>query len=369
MAGRSSKLNLGSKVATTLAIIGAQPGCGLLTSDSSSTPPDQGAGGTGREPANPGEAGGGAGGGLVIELPCSVESAALEAQAIPFPTGRPRIFFSWTTEEQAAELRAGETLFSRSEREGMGRGYAFTALAEWVETRSELDSEYYVPRVELARLIGDELFVTARYAWTNTWAARLGWPGEEYGDQLLRIELEPDAWIVQFDGSMLEVLDQNDVAVPIEEALAQPERIGALYFLRTNEAGGFYCDTFGAIGGGGGYREFVLGNLAMVREWSLGTEAIRAALDDDIAMLEQLVALLTDCPPPEHYDEWNGNVVCGWLYSYHSGATLPRSYEDALALPSELYYPSPDRLQVLIDALSASRFEPDPLIVEPNESP
>ena len=370
MSGRSKQLRLGSKVATTLAIIGAQPGCGLITSDSTSTPPDQGTGGSGREPANPSQAG--AGGALSIDVSCPVEGEALAAQAVPFPSGRPRIFYSWTTAEQAAELRAGETLFSRSEREGMGRGYAFTALAEFATTHADIDSDYYAPRAELARIIGEDLFVTARYAWTNTWATRLGTPDEDYGDQLLRIELDPEAWIVQFDGSMLEVYDQNDVPVPIEEALAHPERIGAVYFMRSEYAGGPYCDTFGGgYGGeGAGYREFVLGNLAMVREWSLGTDAIRAAIEDDVALLEELRSLLVDCPPAEYYAGWEGDVVCGWWgYSYSPRDTSPRFYEDALSLPSELYYPTPDRLQGVIDALVDALFEPDPLIVEPNESP
>ncbi len=41
---------------------------------------------------------------------------------------RSAVFYSWTTDEQVEELRAGGPLFSRSERPGMGRGLAFTDL-------------------------------------------------------------------------------------------------------------------------------------------------------------------------------------------------------------------------------------------------
>ena len=361
-------VRLSSKLATTLAIVGAQPGCGVTSSDASPTTGDP-------VPPDAAAAGAGAGGEIALEgIPCVEERQLAEQlladQAILFPSGKPRVFYSWTTEEQAAELRAGTPLFSRSEREGLGRGYAFTALADYAEVSAQSSQPDPQQRAELARLIGEELFATARYAWTNAWATRLGWPGEDYGDQLLRIELEPEAWIVQFDGSILTVLDQQGEIVAIEAALAQPERIGAVYFLRSSAADGPSCGTFGGEGGGGGYREFILGNLAMVREWSLGTEALHAVLEDDIAALEQLAELLETCPSPsDYYEGWNADVLCGWYIGNEYGGPTPRTYEDALALPSELYYPSPDRLRTLLDTLRGSLFEPDPWVVAPNESP
>ncbi len=350
-------------IAAVLSLAAAQPACGLVTSDvwsndDSALPPGADAGTDAADAAVPD---------VSLDeqtddgLPAcatAVENPVLASEAIAFPTGRPRVFYSWTTEEQIAELRAGAALFNRSEREGLGRGYALTALAEFASSGTRADQE-------LARLIGEDLFINLRYAWTNPWATRLGWPGEDYGNQLIRIVLEPEAWIVVFDGWNLQVLDANDQEVPIEDALAQPERIGALYFLRGERAGGPVCGTF--AGGDGGYREFVLGNLAMVEEWSVGTETILTQLDTDIGALEELIAVLSACQANVDTAMWNADVVCYWQGQWPAGALRP--YEDALALPSELYLPTMDHLQSLVDTLRADRFEPDPLVVDPNESP
>lgn len=333
--------------ATLVAVVSAQPGCGAVSEDSAvgaaggGTPPT-------RQPGTPGDGGGtvvlgGTGGTATV---CTAGSDALAAQSVPFPSGSPRVFYSWTTAEQVAELRAGGPLFSRTERDGLGRGYAFTALATFA-TSSE------TPAGELARVIGEELFVNARYGWTNTWGTHLGWPGESYGGSLIRIELAAEAWIVQFDGYNLMVLDAEGNEVALEAALATPERIGALYFLRGESAGGPTCGTF--FGGSNGYREFVLGNPAMVARWSVTTSEILAQLDADIAAIDELAASLAGCEVPAYTESWNAEVVCGWTYQWSEPG-----YESALAMPSELYYPTPERLLALVASLRNARFVVDP---------
>lgn len=365
-----------SGIAAVIALVAAQPACGLITSDGgldqepgteTGLPAPVDAGLTAGDAADGAEAADAVGldvseAGQSDVLPhctAAIENPVLASEAIPFPTGRPRIFYSWTTEEQIAELRAGGELFSRSEREGLGRGYAFTALAEFAAAGSTGLAG------DLARLLGEYLFINIRYAWTNPWATRLGWPGEDYGNQLVQIVLDPAAWIVVFDGYQLQVLDGNDEVVPIEDALAQPERIGALYFLRGEGAGGPLCGTF--LAGDGGYREFVLGNVAMVEQWSIGTDAILAQLDADIGALEAMIELLSDCSLEANYNDWNAEIVCHW--EYRESTSPGRIYEDALALPSASYVPTAENLQALVDTLRADRFEPDPLVVHPNEPP
>src|SRR6478752_4554284 len=176
--------------------------------------------------------------------------------------GRQRVFYSWTTSEQVDELRAGGELFSRSERPGMGRGLLFDDLAKYAEP------DMYDPE-RLANLLGTELFAKARFAWTNPWATLLGFPGESYGDQLLRIELKPEAWIASFDATGLRVYDGEGKLLSWEVVMANPERIGAIYYASSAAAGAPYCGTFsqGAVA----FREFALGNLQMVERWSLGT--------------------------------------------------------------------------------------------------
>jgi hypothetical protein len=341
-------------LAGTLVAIGAQQACGLTTSDSSSVNeprPDSGvtadAGGT---TPDAGDAG------ATLDAGCAVPRAEVElfvGHAVPFPSGAPRVFYSWTTAEQVAELRANQVLFSRTEREGLGPGYAFEALANFSTSGTELEHQ-------LARVLGEELFVTARFAWTNAWATRLGIGGEDYGDQLLTIRLRPEAWMVIFDGTSLYVRDASDQQVPREEALATPERIGGIYFLRGGAIGGPSCNpTF--FEGADGYREFILGNIGMVEEWSLGTEALRQHLESEIARLEQFIALLRACPQEMYSAGWNRDVVCGWAPTPYA------TYENTLALPSELYFRDPNRLVQLVATLRAALFEIEPLVVRPND--
>jgi hypothetical protein len=268
----------------------------------------------------------------------------------------PLVFYSWTTAEQVAELRANSVLFSRSERTGLGRGLVFDTLANLATNRQDDTGK-------LAKLLGEQLFITARFGWTNHWATRMGWSGEQYGDQLIRIELKPEAWIVEFDGVNFSVTDVNHQYVPPEQIFATPERIGAIYFLRGSSAGGPSCGTF-CCSGGNGFREFVLGNLAMVKQWSLGTQDIQQKLGDDIAKLKILLSLLQACPPAPYSDTWNAEVVCNWYYSY--GGMLS-GYLQSLSLPSEYYYPTPDTLTTLINTLESDPFTVDPFVV--NVSP
>jgi hypothetical protein len=343
-------------VVGALVVVGVPAGCGP----------------TGSNTGEPGDAGGGSdaapdldasgdasdvdgSGGRAEDPECPLDPASdpFKDQAIPFPTGLPRQFYSWTTEEQVDELRAGAALFSRPERDGLGRGFALESLAEFALAGSD-------PVHELAGILEADLFATARYAWTNPWATRLGVPGEDYGDQLLAIRLRPEAWTASFDGVELSVWDTDDQPIPLEEVLASPERIGAIYFQRGATLGGPACGTFSE--GGNGYREFILGNLGMVEQWSLGTVTLLERLQADIALIEQFAELLRACPNAGYYDEWNADVACSW-----SRALFRPAYDSALSMPSALYYPDADVIDQLVNTLKADLFEIDPLVVTPDD--
>jgi len=199
---------------------------------------------------------------------------------------KPRVFYSWTTDEQVAELRAGGPLFSRSESPGKGRGLAMTQLAAYGAKGSGLVNQ-------LATTLADRVFAKARFAWPNPWATLMGWPGETYGNQLLQVTLRPEAWIAFFYGSgSLVVYDSNHQPVAIETAAASPERIGAIYFQSEVDVDGNYtnCSEGTFSQGGVAFREFVLGNLQMVQSWSLATPEIAARLAADIAALRRPLA-------------------------------------------------------------------------------
>lgn len=263
-----------------------------------------------------------------------------------------RVLYSWTTPEQVEELRRDRVLLTRSETAGLGRGYAFTSI-------DELAARGTGPANQLLARLSGELFTKVRYAWTNAWSTRMGWPGEDYGDQLLRIVLKPDAWIVVVsDGVGMAVIDMNNEVVPIEQALAQSDRIGAVYFYKVDIQG---RDTFSKCSGG--YREFILGNEAMIEEWSLGTEAIRDQLAEDATMIEALLEEVRADPPALNAADFNALVACQWDYQ---PVTSLDAYARCLSMPSENYAPLPAQLAALAEALRAGLFEPDPLIVTPS---
>jgi hypothetical protein len=267
--------------------------------------------------------------------------------------GEQRVFYSWTTDEQVAELRAGSELFSRSERPGQGRGLLFDSLASFAEA-TESDE------AKLAATLANDTFAKARFAWPNPWATVLGFPGETYGNQLLKIELSPQAWIAYFDGRSLRVFDEKNAPVPIETALAAPLRIGAIFHVSQAEAGGNYCGSFRS--GGIGFREFALGNIAMVARWSLATAEIGQRIQDDIAELrafEEQLACIGDT------SGWSSDVSCTWSGSFSPQARV--SYDLSLGLPSELYRPSWANLEALIAVLEASLPTGEPLVVTPGE--
>ncbi|HYP91359.1 MAG TPA: hypothetical protein VEQ59_24500, partial [Polyangiaceae bacterium] len=227
-----------------------ESGSGGSSSDGGSSSGGSGSGGTGVVIIGDPEVGG-----RSPNADCT-DDALFENQVVDISQiGSQRVFYSWTTSEQVAELRAGGELFSRSERPGMGRGVLFTELAAYAEPGLD-DAE------KLANLLGTELFAKARFAWTNPWATVLGFPGENYGDQLLRIELKPDAWIAVFDESGLSVLDAENEQLPWETVMASPERIGAIYHVSSAVDITVRCGTF--VQGGAEFREFALGNLQMV---------------------------------------------------------------------------------------------------------
>jgi hypothetical protein len=266
--------------------------------------------------------------------------------------GPQRKFYSWTTQEQIAELRAGTELFSRSERAGEGRGLLFVSLEALAASGSD-------PMAVLAGALVNDVFAKARYAWTNPWATLLGFPGESYGDQLLQIELRPEAWIARMENGQLSVVDAEGTPVSLEQALATPERIGAIFHAAPGDDSKVHCGTFsqGAVG----YREFALGNSSMVARWSLATPEIAERLQSDAQTLRALADELDGQYVPV---DWSQTASCDWGNGYYCAGGL-HDYDLSVCLPSELYRPSPENLEALVAALEAIAPTGEPLVVTP----
>ena len=331
----------------------ARAGSGGVTTN---TPPSAGAGGTSGLV--------GLGGTSVIQPPCQlVESGApiFAGRGVSNLTPARRELFSWTTAEQAAEIRAGGVLMTRTEREGLGPGYAMEVLAKVANGGLPTDP-VFAAQAQLAALLSGPRFEKARYAWSEPWATRVGWPGEDYGNKLLRIMLREDAWLAVYDSGSLSVVDMSNLDVPVEDALARPERLAGVFFIQGGGDGGPECGgSFRS--GGDGYREFIIGNEAMIEEWSLGTSEIRARIEADAARVQGFFERMRPCPPTQDAHRWNLDVCCAWNHDPYDGEL--NAYEAALAIPSAKYLPQAAPLAALLQALEDSLFEPDPFVVEP----
>ncbi len=309
-----------------------------------------------------GSAGSGAGAPSSLPVPPCVQplvSAPVFADQL-FDRGAPapRELFSWTTPEQAAAIRKDQQLFTLEEAQGLGSGFAFTYLAQLAQTAPEPTQQ------QLAGLLSGELFAKKRYAWPEPWATRMGWPGEDYGNQLLRVVLKAEAWVVVVAQGRLQVFDLENRAVAVADAIASPSRIGAIFYVKDAVVGGPTCGG-SFLDGGNGYREFILGNLDMVEEWSIGTQSIRDRLSANIEQLTRFFEKMRSCPATVAATQWNLQVVCSWDALPVPPESEVFAYEQALAIPSANYLPVPAQVARIIDTLRGDLFEPDPLVVKP----
>jgi hypothetical protein len=194
----------------------------------------------------------------------------------------------------------------------------------------------------------------------------VGWPGETYGDQLVRVLLRQEAWLARYRDGQLDVVDMDNAPVAAADVLAHPERLAGVFFVRDAAAGGPTC--YGSFRSGDhGYREFIIGNEAMIEEWSLGTAEIRDRLASDLALVQTFFDRVRPCPEREDVASWNVEVVCSWSYGTSAMPQVSElsAYQAALAMPSPGYLPAAQPLATLIEALQASLFEPDPFVVKP----
>jgi hypothetical protein len=300
-------------------------------------------------------------GGTVVTPGGSSGSAGMQTlpplftdQVVLNATPAHRTLYSWTVPEQIAALRSDRIVLTTAEQQGKGRGYAFTLLDSMAAAGT-------LPEHELMAVLSAQ-FEKLRYAWPYPWATRMGWPGEDYGSELVRMVLRPEAWLAHFheDGTFA-VFDLENRPVAIEDALATPERIAAIYFVKTT-----FMDYGSFSECSGGYREFIVGNEAMIEEWSVGTEEMRAVLVADAERMEALLPRIREFPIDGYGTSFSANIPCLWRGS-PSLEGEQAAYEQSLALPSPYYQPTPANIANIAETLRASLFEPDPLIVRPPE--
>jgi hypothetical protein len=307
----------------------------------------------------------------------------------------PRLeLYAWMTDEDAAQIREAKLLFSAS---SSAPAAALTLLSQLGQSA---DGE-----APLARALSQS-FALSRFAWPEPWAIRMGVAGTDPGGQLIRIELDQTAWFAVIGSEQMSVHDSRNELVPQATALAQPERIGAIFFdTSPNCVEG--CPNLQSTDPRTAFRGFLVGNLALVSEWSIGTQQIRDRLSANADQLTRFLNNTRSCPTTMDFSDWNQTVLASWTqleletspaavgaagvggeaaadgvgagFGGLSGldvlggfggsgvdvASEEFAYENALAIPSADYLSAPAQIASMIQTLQGDLFEPDPLVVTP----
>ncbi len=274
----------------------------------------------------------------VVPRPSEPEDAAgalrqwLALQVVYAEEPARRVFYTWTTEAQIAELRRSRVLLTRSE--APDRPSLF---------QQEVQKVTYTT---LARLLVEPGFARRRFAWTNPWATVRGWNNESYGNRLVRVSLKENAVIARFvDGAHRGFVGLDGAVVFDQELFKNPDRLAAVFHVH------------GAHDGvEAPFREFVLCNEAAIEEWEVDTPEIAARARLDATMLVRL----RDAMARGGFDEAAGDqrswrrVVADTLWN----AAVPRPsleqlYAANLAFLNDRYVPDRGRIDEIVRALSA----------------
>jgi hypothetical protein len=180
------------------------------------------------------------------------------------------VLYTWTTQESIDALRSSRKLLVATAKSGnstspLNRELEGTAMHEGSGRR-------------IATLLTSHPdLIRRRYAWTAPYATVLGLGDHGYGNALIRIELQKDAWIGRYDPtakSPFRFVDREGNLIDNATVAMSPSRIAALFHVRNNIPVP--------------YREFIVCNESMVASWSVATPDIRNELDREISMLQSL---------------------------------------------------------------------------------
>jgi hypothetical protein len=265
------------------------------------------------------------------------DAAAQTPSALPSFAPGTRLW-SWTTAEQAAELRRDRVLFTRTERPGGGPGSLWHDL---VTLRADPVARHAI-----------ETLAKGRFTWLHPWATALGFADESYGDVLLEIELRPDSLFLAFErGRVVSAPIVVDVQGQRIDTPNLTKLAGVLYASKTGSRGslGAFCPatTTDASGGCSAYREVYLGNASQVVRWSLAGARVRARLLADAAFLEDAASLLPTEADAQPDQRWLEDLYNVWP------TRSPNGWEARLAFLSARYRPVRERWLALAQVCRA----------------
>jgi hypothetical protein len=203
--------------------------------------------------------------------PAADATAALQPYALSYE-GLQRTFYTWTTQEQLADLAKSKQLLVRSRSASGAPSYYQRVVGGFAASGDDV-----------ARILADPAFSRVRFAWPHAWPTSMGVAGESYGDEIVRVTLQPGAWIVPVTdamGSTGEGVTVMGGHVTRAELVRTPERIGAVYFVHEGRDGT------------PPYREFVLVNEHMVESFSAKTPELAAELEAEASALDVAAGFL-----------------------------------------------------------------------------
>ncbi|CAN5566386.1 hypothetical protein BH09MYX1_BH09MYX1_59300 [soil metagenome] len=246
--------------------------------------------------------------------------------------------YSWTTAEQAEEIRLKKTLLLRSESPERGASH-YDHVMHDAATAGDA----------VAALLRTAPFLKARFAWTSAFGTRMGWPGETYGDVLLSIVVRPGAYIAKRDptAGTWEVVTLDGTAIALGELVAHPERLAAVYF-----------ESDGAAGAPR-YREFVICNESQVESFSFGTASELAELDGEIEGIEKTAAATRErpaiagsAPPDQLAAAWHDPLTTAPV---DAAGKMRRVYLANVAFDNDLYVLDAAKLDAIAASLKSAR--------------
>lgn len=257
-----------------------------------------------------------------------------------------RTLYTWTTRAQVEELARDRVLLTRTESPVHGPAYSDQVIAARAAAGDRL-----------AALLRTSAFARARHAWPAPFATLLGWPGETYGDELVRVDLKAEAWIAKLRTSAKdwEIVDLDDRPVPLEEVLKSPARLAVVYFVQDTPRPVSKMATYGPMTlDRPPFREYVICNESMIERWSVGTAEIARELtleaDAIDALRRHFMANRADAPP---LHAWSAQMAGSIWPAGPSDGSPVAIYEGTLAFANELYQPSAEALAALAERLRA----------------
>ena len=279
-----------------------------------------------------------------VPPPASTLEDRLHALAIGDDDFYRSVLYTWTSPTNVAELRTTRRLLVATASSGQFTSPFNRALAKLVAASGR--------GATIARMLATHpALIRRRYAWPAAFATVMGVGPRTYGNALIRIELRPQAWIGRFDPEAavpFTFVDAHGVPVEAAAVLAEPERLAAIFHVRTDR------------GQAVRFREYVVCSSAMVAAWSVATLEIRAELDRELALLRELRAPFTALSAAESARP----ASPAWRH-VPTTADLVTQWHAALAFDNGRYHPQPRQLDAILAALTAYDPAGPPLVVAP----